>query len=511
MLRRKAVFAEEAEDREKQSTEAVKEDCREKSQMEAPSFSIVKNGGYVTGDWSLGTTIGIRAKFESPESHQSDFGGERKPILNSDQIRSAQKWHLSIPPDSSRRGEAPAPNCVKIRRRTSPHAPPEVPRRGTTEEELTSEFQRKGQRRGPDKKVKERSREEVSRRRSQRSGEEHARDLYGWLTTRLLAKDSPVPHGRREIHEGDRGGAAVRHRPSGTSKKMDEEKQPLHIGTQSKRKVSGRSRVVQEYLEDPEGRVPSQADRAKPNRAKGRVPSEPTGQSRPCQGQTQNPFPFLHPNWGLHDTYMRRCRHFNLEVHSLQEEVKLPDDEGKVSQIQSCRSYRGAGPEVVRMDNLKTTDYPPNGLEGEAVFAEEVEDREKQSTEAVKEDCREVSDGGSLLLHCQEWGLYEFSHELICSSLSPINSEEGAGSEAMYLGGVVVLRDQRKAVRDGERCEECDLLILRSAKKSGGEKYSSNHGEGEKRETKSGRHPNSRPSPDAKQGVSISNLHSSRI
>ncbi|GFZ16172.1 hypothetical protein Acr_25g0005810 [Actinidia rufa] len=77
-------------------------------------------------------------------------------------------------------------------------------------------------------------------------------------------------------------------------------------------------------------------------------------------------------------------------------------------------------------------------LRRKAVFAEEAEDREKQSTEAVKEDCREVSDGGSLLLHCQEWGLYELSHELICSSLWPINSEEGAGSEAMYLGGVVV-------------------------------------------------------------------------
>ncbi|GFZ16029.1 hypothetical protein Acr_25g0004380 [Actinidia rufa] len=96
----------------------------------------------VTGDSSLGTTIGIRAKFESPESHRSDFGGERKPILNSDQIRSAQKWRLSIPPDSSRRDEAPASNRVKIGRRSHPHAPPEVsarqiharPRAGAPEE-----------------------------------------------------------------------------------------------------------------------------------------------------------------------------------------------------------------------------------------------------------------------------------------------------------------------------------------------------------------------------------------
>ena len=37
---------------------------------------------------------------------------------------------------------------------------------------------------------------------------------------------------------------------------------------------------------------------------------------------------------------------------------------------------------------------------------------------------KKVSDGGFLLLHCQEWGLYELSHELICSSLWPINSED---------------------------------------------------------------------------------------
>ncbi|GFS33625.1 hypothetical protein Acr_00g0029660 [Actinidia rufa] len=52
--------------------------------------------------------------------------GERKPILNSDQIRHAQKWRLSIPPDSSRRDEAPVQNRVKIGRQTHSHAPPEI-------------------------------------------------------------------------------------------------------------------------------------------------------------------------------------------------------------------------------------------------------------------------------------------------------------------------------------------------------------------------------------------------
>ncbi|GFS35351.1 hypothetical protein Acr_00g0039320 [Actinidia rufa] len=65
---------------------------------------------------------------EPSSSHRSDFGGERKPISNSDQIRSAQKWRLSIPLDSSLRDEAPASNRVKNGRWTLSHAPPEVRR-----------------------------------------------------------------------------------------------------------------------------------------------------------------------------------------------------------------------------------------------------------------------------------------------------------------------------------------------------------------------------------------------
>ncbi|GFY90800.1 hypothetical protein Acr_07g0009970 [Actinidia rufa] len=63
-------------------------------------------------------------------------------------------------------------------------------------------------------------------------------------------------------------------------------------------------------------------------------------------------------------TSVRRCRHFGLEVHSLRWELELPVDEGKVSRMLSCRSYGGAGPEVVGMDNLKTFDYPPMGWRG---------------------------------------------------------------------------------------------------------------------------------------------------
>ncbi|GFS33624.1 hypothetical protein Acr_00g0029650 [Actinidia rufa] len=137
---------------------------------------------------SLGTTIGIKAKFESPESHRSDFGGERKPISNSDQIRHAQKWSLSISPDSSRRDEAPAPNRVKIGCRTHLHAPPEVlarqihgpharPRAPEEGDDGRSHPTRSGttvaeqNERVPDatkKRSKEEAREEASRRRSQR-------------------------------------------------------------------------------------------------------------------------------------------------------------------------------------------------------------------------------------------------------------------------------------------------------------------------------------------------------
>ncbi|GFZ21026.1 hypothetical protein Acr_29g0001880 [Actinidia rufa] len=116
-----------------ESTESTERSDRECARIEVVNY------------WFLSVDVGIvgrtTAKFKSPESHRSDFGGERKPISNSDQIRSAQKWRLSIPPDSSRRDEAPAPNRVKIGHRTSPHAPPEVLRKSLiSTEKALSEF-----------------------------------------------------------------------------------------------------------------------------------------------------------------------------------------------------------------------------------------------------------------------------------------------------------------------------------------------------------------------------------
>ncbi|GFZ03499.1 hypothetical protein Acr_16g0001230 [Actinidia rufa] len=63
----------------------------------------------------------VRVTGESPECHRSK-------LSNSEQIRSAQNWRLSIPRDSSLRYEAPAPNGFQIGVQTSPHAPFEVRR-----------------------------------------------------------------------------------------------------------------------------------------------------------------------------------------------------------------------------------------------------------------------------------------------------------------------------------------------------------------------------------------------
>ncbi|GFZ04754.1 hypothetical protein Acr_17g0003260 [Actinidia rufa] len=69
----------------------------------------------------------------------------------------------------------------------------------------------------------------------------------------------------------------------------------------------------------------------------------------------------------------------------------------------------------------------------------------------------------SLLLHCQEWGLYELSHELICSSLWPINSEdrqrrEKTGAEKYKGLGALIGAHSRMLCAEGlgER-EESDF------------------------------------------------------
>ncbi|GFY99130.1 hypothetical protein Acr_13g0005310 [Actinidia rufa] len=400
----------------------------------------------VTGDWSLGTTIGIRAKFESPESHRSDFGDERKPISNSDQIRSAQKWRLSIPPDSSRRSSSTKPQkalsefsrrsgFIREHDETSAHGLwtklEEMYREKTSQkqsliEEACVEASVRDYSGGTNERVpeshrkrsKEEAREEVSRRRSQRSREEvkeeiptddgggqnpesseaattammavdesdvllaasadeesdwisdsgiayhlcrdkevfsihvACEDLFGWLTTRLLAKDSPVPHGRREIHEGDRGKqeklqekkdwkaiptegecpdrrAAVRHSSSGISKMDGRKKQPLH-----KRHAKQR----REYLMDD---VHEEAQRRE---------TESMHNDRRDVAETS--------------LFRSRSVAVISPVVHTREERWSHDDLPKRRTLHAPRSYRRAGPEVVGKDNLKTSDYAPMGWRG---------------------------------------------------------------------------------------------------------------------------------------------------
>ncbi|GFY96257.1 hypothetical protein Acr_11g0005630 [Actinidia rufa] len=163
----------------------------------------------VTGDWSLGTIIGLKAKFESPESHWSDFGGERKPISNSDQIRSAQKMKclistekpflsfLGIPNSSARitpyeksrmkdteRDEQEDDWANQTMHWTRDQVEGDVPREDISEQSLNEEACVEASERDysgginervPEshmKRSKEETREEVSRRRSQMSGEE---------------------------------------------------------------------------------------------------------------------------------------------------------------------------------------------------------------------------------------------------------------------------------------------------------------------------------------------------
>ncbi|GFY90958.1 hypothetical protein Acr_07g0011540 [Actinidia rufa] len=111
--------------------------------------------------------------------------------------------------------------------------------RGTTVAEQMSEFQRRGHM----KRSKEEAKEEVSRRKSQRSRKEVKKEIP--------ADDgggqNPETGGLYRLEESvQTGGAAVRHRSSGISKKNGQGKQPLHRGMQSKRRNTRRM-----YLKDP--------------------------------------------------------------------------------------------------------------------------------------------------------------------------------------------------------------------------------------------------------------------
>ncbi|GFZ18900.1 hypothetical protein Acr_27g0006390 [Actinidia rufa] len=82
-------------------------------------------------------------------------------------------------------------------------------------------------------------------------------------------------------------------------------------------------------------------------------------------------------------TETRGARHLSEKVQALQSGSALPINEGKISRMQSCRSYGRAGSEVVRKDNLKTSDYPPMGWRGRLLDPAQVV-RPKDPAQVVK-------------------------------------------------------------------------------------------------------------------------------
>ena len=60
-----------------------------------------------------------------------------------------------------------------------------------------------------------------------------------------------------------------------------------------------------------------------------------------------------HPGVKVLGTSVRRCRHFDVEVHTLRLEVEYPVDDGDISCMLSCRYYEGTESETVRINNLK--------------------------------------------------------------------------------------------------------------------------------------------------------------
>ncbi|GFY84504.1 hypothetical protein Acr_03g0012780 [Actinidia rufa] len=152
-------------------------------------------------------------------------------------------------------------------------------------------------------------------------------------------------------------GATVRYRSSGISKKSGQGKQLLHRGTQSKRKGTWGIRNVQDVHRKAQRKETKSILRsctangaATPNRVsfaldlicggvisscahkRGEIESQQLTKQRTLRRTLVGCG--VHPSWGVQGTSVRRYRHFGVE------------------------SYGGAGSEAVKMDNLKTSDYP---------------------------------------------------------------------------------------------------------------------------------------------------------
>ncbi|GFZ17662.1 hypothetical protein Acr_26g0009320 [Actinidia rufa] len=139
------------------------------------------------------------------------------------------------------------------------------------------------------------------------------------------------------------GGATVRHGSSGISKKSGQGKQPLHRGTQNKRREKAQRKETKPIL-----RSCTAKGAATPKRVSFGLDLISSGVLSSCahKGGEMEP--------------RQLAKHFGVEVHTLRWEVEEPVDEARY--LGCCLAVLwGAGSEAVRKDNLKTSDYPPVG------------------------------------------------------------------------------------------------------------------------------------------------------
>ncbi|GFZ18142.1 transketolase family protein [Actinidia rufa] len=497
----------------KEERDALTEAVRGAERREAPS-SIVKNGGSeccVQRGWergvcygalraqraervvcceireqdsemSLGTTIGIRAKFKSPESHRSDFGGERKPISNSDQIRSTQKWRLSIPPDSSRRDEAPAPNRVKIGRRTSPHAPPEVRRVRSTHHTRA-----RGRRQVPSTRPT-RARalaREVSdfdgkalSEFSRRSGfiREHDETSAHGLWTKLeeMYREKTSQNKvllRRLVLKLQRGTTVAEQTIEFQSATGRGQKKRSQEGGHRGQEKRSRKRYRQMMAE---GRI---------QRSSGISKMDGRGAATVAQRHAKQAQEYLmdvlegstveqERKEMLWDTCGSLARHEKVQpLQDVHEEAQrretesMHNDRRDVAETSLFRSRSVAviSPVVhTREERWSHDDLQSDVLcraprcamsETKSLIAAQRR-WERKRERCSDRSCQRRRKKRSSLLHCQEWGLYELSHELICSSLWPINSEdkqrrEEAGVEKCKGLGALIGAHSRMLCAEG--------------------------------------------------------------
>ncbi|GFY82370.1 phospholipase C 2 [Actinidia rufa] len=144
------------------------------------------------------------------------------------------------------------------------------------------------------------------------------------------------------------GGATVRHGSSGISKENGQGKQPLHRGTQSKRRGTWGIRNVQDVHREAQRKETKSILRsctakgaATPKRVSFALDLISGGVLSSC----------AHKGGEMEPRQLAKCIHFGGKWSSPLMRLGISDA--------VLQSYGGAGSEVVRKDNLKTSDYPP--------------------------------------------------------------------------------------------------------------------------------------------------------